>query len=69
MGKMLFCLFVILWKYTMCFLVKFTLPLTCSQHGFVSQRLGHHQINWIILLWSKVGTNTLKDRKVCLLGL
>lgn len=57
MGKMLFCLFVILWKYTMCFLVKFTLPLDLqsawlclAEIGSSSNKLDH---SFVVKSWNE----------------
>ena len=57
MGKMLFWLFVILWKYTMCFLVKFTLSLDLqsawlclAEIGSSSNKLDHF---FVVKSWNE----------------
>ena len=54
---MLFCLFVILWKYAMCFLVKFTLPLDLqsawlclAEIGSSSNKLDH---SFVVKSWNE----------------
>lgn len=57
MGKMLFRLFVILWKYAMCFLVKFILPLDLqsawlclAEIGSSSNKLDH---SFVVKSWNE----------------
>ena len=57
MGKMLFCFFVILWKYAMCFLVKLTLPLDLqsawlclAEIGSSSNKLDH---SFVVKSWNE----------------
>lgn len=57
MGKMFFCLFLILWKYALCFSMKFTLPLDLqsawlclAEIGSSSNKLDH---SFVVKSWNE----------------